>query len=252
TNMMFAKVLDAAGNLYQNPEWNNRAAKIKKIILDQSFDGQFFHDHATRQNNQLTVQSPTTEACQYYAFYFDIVSPESHPGLWQIIRDGLGPKRYADGHVDAYPDVYLSNTFMGEYMRMELLCRYGFVAQFIEENTANLMKQVELTGTLWEQQYRTLNTSCSHGFATHVAYLFQRAIAGIDVIDIKNKRIRVVFRDTGLTWCDYSVPLDGGKLSISWKIDRNRLTYSVQVPEGYEFEVLNETTMPIYARSTIK
>lgn len=252
TNMMYAKVLNAAGNLYQNPEWINRAAKIKQVILDQSYDGRLFRDQATRQNGSLTQQPHTTEACQYYAFYFDVVSPASHPVLWQLIRDGLGPKRYADGHINAYPDIYLSNTFMGEYMRMELLCRYGAVAQFIAENTPNLMRQVALTGTLWEQQYRTLNTSCSHGFATHVAYLFQRAIAGVDKIDVMNKRIRVVFRNTGLTWSNYRVPLDKGTLSVSWKIDRNRLTYSVQVPEGYEFEVLNETTMPIYARSTIK
>src|SRR5690606_14907954 len=139
TNMMFAKVLDAAGNLYQNPEWNSRAAKLRKAILDQSFDGRLFRDHATRQNGNLRLQPPTTEACQYYAFYFDIVCRLSLPDLWQIVRDGLGPKRYAAGHENAYPNIHLSNTFMGEYMRMELLCRYGAVAQFIAENTANLM-----------------------------------------------------------------------------------------------------------------
>lgn len=247
TNMQFARVLEAAGRLYGNQAWKDQARHIKSVVLEQAFDGRFFRDHAVREGGSLVVQPPTTEACQYYAFYFDVASPESHPWLWRVITEELGPKRYRDNHVNQYPDVYLSNTFMGEYMRMELLCRYDEVPRFIEENTANLMKQVELTGTLWEQQYRTLNTSCSHGFAAHVAYLYQRALAGIDEVNVLDRKIRLVFRNTGLDWCVYEVPLDEGTLSISWKIEADGLAYSLQVPNGYGVELVNETNLPVYA-----
>src|SRR5690606_28487046 len=78
-NLMWVMVLDAAGTLYQVPECNSRAAKLRKAILDRSFDGRLFRDLATRVNGNLRLQPPTTEACQYYAFYFDIVSPDSLP-----------------------------------------------------------------------------------------------------------------------------------------------------------------------------
>lgn len=243
SNMQFARVLEAAGNLYHNPEWKEQARKIRQVVLDQSFDGSLFHDHALRREGLLELQPATTEACQYYAFYFDLATPASFPGLWKIVKEELGPKRYLPGYPNPYPEIALSNTFMGEYFRMELLCRYNLVPQFIGENTENLMRQVKLTGTFWEQQYRTLRTSCSHGFATHVAYLYRRAIAGVDEIDVARKKLSVVFRKTGLEWCRYSVPLVDGNLDISWEIKNKTLRYKIHIPEGYELDIKNESGM---------
>ncbi len=67
-----------------------------------------------------------------------------------------------------WKNVYPSNAFIGNYLRLELLYRYGEYEKLTENIKGYFSKMAEFTGTLWEND--TPNASCNHGFASHVIY----------------------------------------------------------------------------------
>lgn len=84
TNMLYAGMLDAAGRLYGDSALHHQAAAVRDTIREQSFDGEFFVDNAVRaEDGSLEVTRNRTETCQYYAFFFDVATPETHAGLWE-------------------------------------------------------------------------------------------------------------------------------------------------------------------------
>ncbi|HID24583.1 MAG TPA: hypothetical protein EYP14_19590, partial [Planctomycetaceae bacterium] len=93
TNMLYAAALAAAGRMYRLPELEAQAGAIRTTIRRQSFDGEFFVDNAVRKNGKLQVTRNRTEVCQYFAFFFGVATPESHPKLWARLRDQFGPDR---------------------------------------------------------------------------------------------------------------------------------------------------------------
>ena len=97
TNMLYAGVLTAAGRMYHMPELAAKADRIREVIRRQSFDGHFFVNNAVRnKSGKLDVTRNRTEVCQYYAFFFRVATPQSHPELWRILRDKFGPKPQED------------------------------------------------------------------------------------------------------------------------------------------------------------
>ncbi len=94
SNMLYAAALDAAGRIYGVDAWRAKAAKIRAKIIEQSFDGEFFVDHAVRkEDGSLEVLRDRTEVCQYFAFFFKTATPESHPKLWATLLNEFGPNR---------------------------------------------------------------------------------------------------------------------------------------------------------------
>src|SRR5690606_7717141 len=122
TNMLYSAALEKAGKLYQNNAWLNKAEKMKQAILEQSFNGEFFVDNAVlSENGELVVTENTTEVCQYYAFFFNIATPETHSDLWKKLTPEFGPNR---DDSETYPGVFRANAFIGNYLRMDILSRY--------------------------------------------------------------------------------------------------------------------------------
>ena len=56
TNMLYARMLEAAGRLYHRPSLLSNAEMIRKVIREQSYKNGFFCDHAIRKNGVLEVQ----------------------------------------------------------------------------------------------------------------------------------------------------------------------------------------------------
>lgn len=69
SNMLYAAMLSAISELYNLPELSEKAQKIRETVYRQSFDGEFFRDHAVRENGILKAAADRTEVCQYYAFF---------------------------------------------------------------------------------------------------------------------------------------------------------------------------------------
>lgn len=166
SNMLWSETLIAIGELYGDASLIEKGEKMKSTIRELSFNGEFFEDNAVRDaEGKLTKTGHTTETAQYYAFFFGVATPESHPGLFSVILDKFGPTR-DDSKV--YPTVYRSNAFIGNYLRLELLLRYGYKAQVLQNCRDFFTKMAEMTGTLWE--HSAVTCSLDHGFASMAAY----------------------------------------------------------------------------------
>ncbi|PWL98439.1 MAG: hypothetical protein DBY04_04435 [Clostridiales bacterium] len=176
TNMLYAKMLRCAANLYGDNSLREKADRIARAINEQSYlENGFYCDNAVyNETGKAVLSGKCTESCQYYAFFCEIATPESRPELWRRLLHDFGPYRVKKGawpnfNEDAkWQDIYPSNAFIGNYLRLELLYRYGEYEKLTENIKGYFLKMAELTGTLWENDMPT--ASCNHGFASHVIY----------------------------------------------------------------------------------
>lgn len=236
TNMLYAETLKAAGELYNLKELLDEAENVKKVIREQAFNGEFFVDNAVRSDGRLIIQDNKTEVCQYYAFFFNIATPKEYPELWDKLLNKFGPARNPQ---NVFPDVYISNAFIGNYLRLELLSRFGYASKILEESLEYFLYMAERTGTLWE--HIGTQASCNHGFASHVVRSYYRDILGVNRIDKKNRTINLQFNDTGIEWCHGVIPVEDDILIFQWKKDEDRIYYYCKAPDGYSIDIKNCT-----------
>lgn len=166
SNMTYSEVLAKAAKLYGRNELLAQSERIRKLIRERSFDGKWFRDNSR--------QPDVTETCQYYAFFHGIATPKLHPELWKKLTTEFGPERRQKG---LYKDVWPSNAFIGNLMRLIILKREGLSAQVGKEVRGYYLKMAEQTGTLWEND--SPHASCNHGFASYVALLLGRSCRSV-------------------------------------------------------------------------
>lgn len=172
TNFLYAQVLEAAYNLFGGEALREKCEKIRKIAVEQSFDGKMFRDHALRgENGELVLQNDISEICQYYAILFaDIdITDAKYTELRRLVREVFGAIRKEE-----MPEIEVINAFIGVYLRLEALLKigeYGLVLSDIENFFGNMEK---LTGTLWEN--RSVHGSLDHGFASYAAVAMMKAL----------------------------------------------------------------------------
>jgi alpha-L-rhamnosidase len=166
SNMLYATMKDVIAELYADEELAKEAAQLRKTILDMSMtESGFFCDNMYRRDGKLVLSGERTEACQYYAFFCNIATPESHPWLWNTLVNDFGPDRKETGK---YPEIWMANAFIGNYLRLDLLDRYGCHEALYENIKGYFTYMADKTGTLWE--LTADQASCNHGFASHVLY----------------------------------------------------------------------------------
>ena len=237
SNMLYAFVLDAAGKLYDVAKWTSKAEKVRKTIREQSYDGEFFRDHAVRDDKgALIVQKDRTEVCQYFAFFFNTATPETYPELWATLLDKFGPDRVKQG---LYPDVHKANAFVGNVVRLELISRANRGKQLLDESVAYNEYMADRTGTLWEND--GAYASCNHGFASHIARAFYRDVLGIAEVDAVAKKIKIrVPKIDSLEWAAGTQPIPGGAIKLRWAKDSDgKVAYTLETPDGYDVDVKN-------------
>ncbi len=160
SNMTYADVLAKAARLYNRPELAEQSKNLKSLIRKRAYDGVWFRDNAKHPD--------VTETCQYYAFFHGIATPKSHPELWKKLTKEFGPERQAKG---LYKDVWPSNAFIGNLLRLIVLKREGHDDQVAREIRGYYLKMAKSTGTLWEHDRP--EASCNHAFASALAILLQ-------------------------------------------------------------------------------
>jgi alpha-L-rhamnosidase len=176
TNMLYVKTLRAAARLYHDAEFAEKAERLKMVINEKSFtDKGFYCDNAVYgEDGVARLSGKCTETCQYYAFFCGIATPEEKPELWQRMLHDFGPERIVPNKWPEFTpeakwkEIYPSNAFIGNYLRLELLYLYGEHEKLIQNIKGFFTKMADLTGTLWENDSTT--ASCNHGFASHVVY----------------------------------------------------------------------------------
>ena len=232
SNMLYARVLEVAGRLYSLPELQDEAKRVRETIRRMAFDGRFFVDNAVRRDGKLEVTTNRSEVCQYFAFFFDIATPESHPDLWRVLRDEFGPQRR---QTRAHPEIAAANAFVGNVLRLEILSRQGRRQQTLDESVGYLLYMADRTGTLWENDGDY--ASCNHGLASHVVNVLYRDVLGLAEVDPVGRS--VVVRPAGVTldWCEGAVPVPGGRVTFRWWKANGGIRYHAEVPEGYRLRV---------------
>jgi alpha-L-rhamnosidase len=244
SNMLYARVLKTAGRLYKDPELLAKAERIRETIRRQSFDGQFFVDNAVRdEDGKLQVNRNRSEVCQYYAFFFDVATPKSHPELWQLLLNKFGPNRHA---TKAFADVHRAEWFVGNLLRLELLSQAGRNQQILDESVAYLLYMADRTGTLWE--YTSPHASCSHGFASHIVHTLYRDVLGLRHVDPLNHKVDIQFGDATLEYCDGILPTPDGDVHLRWQQAGDRIEYQLNVPTGYEVTITNHSGKELSAK----
>ena len=170
SNMLYSSALCAVGELFADEELMQKAEKLKITVRERSFDGEFFRDNEVYENGSLVSTQNRTETCQYYAFFTGVATKELYPELWRTLSTEFGPDRVKNG---VYPEIHPSNAFIGNFLRLELLCRNGYYARLLEEIKGYFLYMADRTGTLWE--HKDTCASCNHGFASYVAELIYKA-----------------------------------------------------------------------------
>ncbi len=160
SNMTYSDVLSKAARLYNRPELAEQSERLKALIRERSYGGVWFRDNSKHPD--------VTETCQYYAFFHGIATPKTHPELWKKLTEEFGPERQAKG---LYKEVWPSNAFIGNLMRLVVLKREGCDAQVSREIRGYYLKMAETTGTLWEHDRP--EASCNHAFASYLAILLK-------------------------------------------------------------------------------
>jgi alpha-L-rhamnosidase len=236
TNMLYAAALAAGGRMYNEPDLINQAEHIRTVIRRQSFDGEFFVDNAVRKNGRLQITRNRTEVCQYFAFFFDVATPQTHGKLWAKLVNEFGPERK---QTNVFTKIHPANAFVGNYLRSELLSRYGHPAQIKKELVDFYLYMADQTGTLWENV--GASASCNHGFASHVAHSLYRDVLGVYAIDTQKKIIHLRIADVGLDWCNGRILTPHGPVVVKWWSDGGRTVCRADVPAGYVLEMENLT-----------
>ena len=91
--MLYALCLQKTGELYGDPALCEKAESLRETIRKLSYNGEFFADHAVRQDGKLVQCRDTSEVCQYYAFFTETATPDSYPSLWEKLVTDFGPDR---------------------------------------------------------------------------------------------------------------------------------------------------------------
>lgn len=170
TNMLYMLMKQCVGDLYEDSQARQQADELRKTIFRMSFRNGFFVDNAIRtMDGKLELTNNISECCQYFAFFTGIANLDNCKDLWDILVKDFGYERRNNGK---WKQVAFANAFIGNYLRMELLCRYGEKEKMLHDIEQYFFYMAERTGTLWE--YEDTHASCNHGFASYVAYLFDK------------------------------------------------------------------------------
>lgn len=244
TNMLYSATLEASSNMYKIPDLKEKADHIRKEIRSQSFNGEFFVDNAIRQKNgALKSTKNISEVCQYYAFYFNVATPETYKTLWNTLVKHFGPDRQND---NKFPEVHFANSFPGNYLRLELLSRNEKASQLLDESKGFFSYMAERTGTLWENI--STSASCNHGFASHTVHVLYRDVLGIYDIDVKGMSISLQFSDLDLSSCKGQIPVGDEVVTLEWEKDGGTIHYQVRAPKHFKIEIKNLSGLELIAR----
>lgn len=248
TNMLYSKALQIIGSLFDDADLLRQSRQVKAEIVRQSFDGTCFIDNAVRDENKLLhLTGNRSEVCQYYACYFDVadVGLPLYAGFRSLIFDIFGPDRERQG---VRPDIAYANAFMGNYLRMELLMRWGCHRKLLDEIVAYFLPMARTTGTLWEM----MKPDCSldHGFASFIGVLITKSLSGI--LDIDERGRRITIHDAGLGYdADIRIPLQAGFAKCRRRYADGRSQLIVDLPNNYQTTLLQAAGDSIWPAANV-
>lgn len=175
TNMLYYKVLKTVADTFADTKLLDKAEQLKKNILIQSYDGQFFQDNRIRENGVLELKGHISEVCQYFAFFSGVATMESHETLFNLLIHKFGVFRKRES---VFPEIDGANIITGLIMRLDLLNQCGEHSRVIQEVKEIFGVMAANTHTLWERV--APSNSCNHCIASYGARILLRAMTGVE------------------------------------------------------------------------
>lgn len=173
TNMLYSAALSVAGELYGG-SYLKKAKKTKQNILKQSFNGEFFVDNAVRKNGKLELTNNISEVCQYYAFFLNMATKESHNELFNHLIEDFGPQRDCS---KTHSMVHPAAPFIGYFLRLDILSQIGEYEELKKNIEGYYYDMACKTGTLWE--HADTRASCNHGFSSYILCWLDKIQGGL-------------------------------------------------------------------------
>ncbi len=222
SNMLYAKALESAGRLYADEELLKKSERVRQAVREYSFNGEFFEDNRVRCEGGTKLLGHITETCQYYAFFTEVATPQTYPKLFRLLTEKFGALRDVSA---TYPQVYKSNAFIGNYLRLMMLAKSDRRTQLRQECVDFFYNMAKKTGTLWENDNPC--GSLDHGFASYAANLLVGYVSGFAGVH-GNK---ILFMDAAEKIdCRIRIPVGKDELVF----ERTNGIEKVLIPRGYE------------------
>lgn len=225
TNMLYSKMLRSVYALYKDEQSLQKAEHVARKVREQSYNGTFFEDNRIRVNDVLKQTGNITETCQYYAFFTGVATKKEYPELYERMLHSFGPKR--DVH-KVYPNVYPSNAFIGNYLRLLYFYGQGEKMQVFKECKDYFLYMANRTMTLWEHD--KAHASCDHAFASYPAIFIANCLTGFVKADAK-KRVVYFERPVLKKNCSLRLPIDR-RSYVEIEVSDGKMTR--KVPNGYQ------------------
>jgi hypothetical protein len=229
-NALYAAALDRAAELYGRSHLAERAKSIRETLRAKAAGGAFFADSIERTEASGSRRGRfSSEAAQYYLYWFGVGDPMRNKSMWQSLLEEFGPLP------DRYPaDLMLarSNVFIGQYIRLELLGRFGEHIRLLREIRHLFGFMIDHgPGTLWEN-LSTAGSVC-HGFASHVAVWLVRDFLGLGIPDAVDRHIDLAPHPCELKWAAGSIAVGESTASLRWSLGKDSFDLSATVPSDY-------------------
>jgi len=234
TNALYGRILDLAADLYSRCEWSDKASRIRNVLKKHAFVSNSFADSLEINKDGNLVATPfTSEANQYYCYWFDVGTKEEHSEALKILLEEHGPKP------ERYPSnlrLGMSNVFIGLYIRLELLSILGEHVKLKEEMKKLFLYMIENgPGTLWENLSN--GASVCHGFASYAGVIILKDFLGLNIPDEVDKKMLIAPNICGLKWARGSMPCKDGNASVYWRKDNDSFKLQCTLPVGFNVEI---------------
>lgn len=220
TNMLYHLTLICAAELLNDNQLSSKAEKLKKTIIDLSFNGEFFEDNSVKKNGEYVKLNHVTEVCQYYAFECGVADKESFPKLYKTLKDNFIPRQPTP---EKYLSVTRANIIIGLCIRERLAYKYGEYDRLLSELKSIYSVMAEKTMTLWEHDKP--KASCNHGIAAFAGVCIIKALTGYQG---KKDGILIFKKVPYNTDCEIILPCDNEKVKITVKSGKMSVESSIQ------------------------
>lgn len=225
TNMLYARVLEVVGTLYNDAPLCKKAKMIKDLIVAHAFDGTLFCDGAIWNGTEYVNMTEVSETCQYYAVFCGVADEQDKKfcRFFDYFYHILGYERKKK---QEYPEIAYSNLFIGMTVRFECLLKKGRYEQLLDEIKEYYGHMAEQTNTLWEHD--STIASLNHGLSSVAGVLIIKALTGI--IDINEAEQIITVDKQFLKKVRYKISIGLNQGHISAECDGSERSIVVSGP----------------------
>lgn len=259
-NALYAMVAERLAELYGREDYRAEAEQIRSVFRgvykelkttknDLFTMYPFLTDSMTLENGRLRGNGVYSEAAQYYYFWTGLLTRESAPELWQILKEQFGPAP-AKYRGTAHLKVANCGVFFGHMLRFELLGRFG-ETQLLEKEMKTFCGYMadQDPGTFWETM--SGEDSRNHGFGAHFGAQLVQNFLGAEIPDRIRKRIRFAPQPGTLKWAKGSFRNEDGRFCAAWNRNQDGFELHISVPSGYTAEVALPEAFCAYEEMTV-